>query len=197
MMLSLAYPVYLASTSPRRKEILKKIVSQFSIIDPRAIEIMKPALGAQRIAERNSLLKLLAARSLVNDPIYLMIAADTVVFVKGEILGKPSNQENAFMMLNRLQGKVHEVITGVSLFLMNLEKTIMHTYSEKATVTFRSISTKDIVSYLKKFQPFDKAGAYGIQEVPNHFIEKIEGDIDTIIGLPYHSLMVTLERWFL
>jgi septum formation protein len=194
-MLSFDYPVYLASSSPRRKEILKKIITNFSILSPEAWETNSNNLEAEKVTKKNSLTKLLIAQKIIQDPVYLVIAADTVVSVFGEIFGKPINREDAYRMWKVLEGKTHEVVTGVSILFKNQKKIIWHTYSEKAYVTFQSLTSEEITLYIEKNEPFDKAGAYGIQELPNYFIHKIDGDINTIIGLPLYSLQEVLERY--
>lgn len=187
-MLSFDYPVYLASSSPRRKEILKKIISNFSILSPEAWETNSNNLGAEKVTKKNSLTKLLIAQKLIQDPVYLVIAADTVVSVFGEIFGKPINREDAYRMWKVLEGKTHEVVTGVSILFKNHKKAIWHTYSEKAHVTFQSLTSEEITFYIENNGPFDKAGAYGIQELPSGFVKSISGDFDNIVGLPSKSL---------
>jgi septum formation protein len=119
-MLSFDYPVYLASSSPRRKEILKKIITNFSILSPEAWETNSNNLEAEKVTKKNSLTKLLIAQKIIQDPVYLVIAADTVVSVFGEIFGKPINREDAYRMWKVLEGKTHEVVTGVSLCYLSI-----------------------------------------------------------------------------
>lgn len=194
-MLSFPCPVYLASSSPRRKEILKEIISSFSILSPESRETNAKYLGADIVTKKNSYAKLIAAQKMIQDDVYLVITADTVVSIFGKIFGKPRNLGDAYRMWETLEGKTHEVVTGVSIFLKNPTKSILHTYSEKTYVTFHSLTLEDITAYIESNKPFDKAGAYGIQELPPYFIQSICGDINTVIGLPFVSLRDLLERY--
>jgi len=182
--------IYLASTSPRRQELLKKIIRDFEIIPPTADEIVvleKPEDLAVHLAEKK-------ARSiLAKISEGLLIAADTVVAVDGQVLGKPKSDEEAFWMLEILSGRVHEVVTGVTLIKKpeNLQKS----FFEKTKVWFYSLTPGEINWYLSTGEPLDKAGAYGIQGYGALFVQKIEGCFYNVVGLPVARLYRELYDW--
>ena len=194
-MLSYHFPVYLASTSPRRREILKKIVSRFEVLSISNVETSLFKGEPEVLTRKNAYLKMFKAKKSITDPCYLIISADTLVVISGKIFGKPTSREEAINFWQSLVGKTHEVITGVAFSFVNNRSSILCLYSEKAFVTFNHVSSEEVISYIDRKKPYDKAGAYGIQELPIHFISKIEGDMDNIIGLPCISLEVALERY--
>lgn len=183
----------LASKSPRRRELLKNIGMDFEVMTsdfdestvPRDLE---PRLYVQELA-------LCKAMSLVKqcDKDSLIIGADTVVCADGEILGKPCGRREATAMLSSLSGKAHKVYTGVAL--VSAANAESMTACEETTVYFDEIPLEEIEYYVDTYAPFDKAGAYGIQEYAGVFVKKIEGDYFNIVGLPVH-LLHTLIRKF-
>lgn len=176
------YNFILASKSPRRKELLENIGMEFTVcesdFDENTIsKDLETPLYVQELA-------LCKAMSLVkNSPKNnLIIGADTVVEFEGEILGKPANRDEAIDMLTKLSGNVHYVYTGVAVVRSNDAKS--YAACEKTAVYFDNISRSEIEYYVDKFEPYDKAGAYGIQEYAGVFVKRIEGDYFNIVGLP-------------
>lgn len=184
--------IILASASPRRAEILKQIGIDFRIVTPDIIESFDYSLRnngemAQKLSHEKALdvAKKIGSESLI-------IAADTIV-VKEEILGKPRDREHAIQMLSSLQGGWHEVITGVSIVRsVTLESAPGY---EVTRVKMRSLNEKEIDSYIKTGEPFDKAGSYGIQGMGALLIEKIEGCYFNVVGLPVYKLSRLLEEF--
>ena len=119
-----------------------------------------------------------------------MIACDTVVIADGEILGKPADRADALRMLKMLSGKTHEVISGVALKYKGVERS----FSQRTSVTFYEMSDSEINDYLDSGEPFDKAGAYGIQGLGGAFVERINGDFFNVVGLPVARLKKEIEK---
>ena len=170
--------VILASGSPRRKELLGLIYDEFSVIPSSADETLEPGTApdaaVKELAERK------AADVAASHQSDLVIGADTVVYCDGEILGKPTDAKDAMRMLLLLSGKTHSVFTGVCL-LKNGKKRV---FAEETKVTFYPLSAEDIDDYIASGEPFDKAGAYGIQGKGTLLVEKIHGDFFNVVGLP-------------
>ncbi len=174
-----SYKLLLGSNSPRRKELLKKMDLKFKTIDLKADESYPEILPPVEIPEYLALKKSLVYEKLKKDE--LLITADTIVVFKGVVLGKPKNKTQAKEMLKTLSGKKHEVITGVCL---RTKKDIL-TFSDISEVYFKKLSSKEINYYVDHYKPFDKAGAYGIQEwIGLVGIKKIKGSFYNIMGLP-------------
>lgn len=179
--------VLLASNSPRRRELLGLILPEFEIAESRDVDEVYPdTLPADRVPEYLSGLKADAyADLLVADPSLLLITADTVVVLDGRILGKPHDRSEAVAMLEALAGRTHTVITGVALS----SAAGRESFSEHTQVHFSSLSHAEIEAYVDAYRPFDKAGAYGIQEwVGCAAISGIEGCFYNVMGLPLHAL---------
>lgn len=172
--------VVLASQSPRRKELLRMICPSFEVRPADIDETLPEGIKAQEAAEYTAKRK--AAACQCGDA--LIIACDTVVIVGGEILGKPSDREDAFRMLRLLSGKTHEVISGVAIEY----KGVRRSFSQTTLVTFYDMSDDEINAYLDSGEPFDKAGAYGIQGLGGVFVKGIEGDYFNVVGLPVARL---------
>ena len=185
-MAEVPFPVVLASASPRRRELLAKLLGEFEVvpaeIDESAISDPDPWVVAQRTARE----KALAVARLRPDA--LVIAGDTVVAVpQGDgwrQLGKPTDEEDARAMLRDLSGRTHTVVTGVCLHWPGG----MSAFTESSQVTFREISNDEIADYVATGSPLDKAGAYGLQDESQSFIARVEGPIDNVIGLPLEKL---------
>lgn len=177
--------VILASNSPRRRQLLAGILTDFEIAEPRDIDESYPeTLPVNEVAAYLSRLKAEAYRDLLQSD-NMIITADTVVVLNGKILGKPHNTDEAYEMLKGLSGNNHIVITGVTL--KSAEKTT--TFSSITKVTFDEIEDRDIYAYIEEFRPFDKAGSYGIQEwIGYRGIKKIEGCYYNVMGLPLNDL---------
>ena len=180
--------IVLASASPRRKELLAKAGIEFEICaanipeEPHAGEL--PVSFAERMARE----KAQAVQRLKSNRVIL--AADTVVAVGDEILGKPCNDEDAQRMLRLLSGKSHKVTTGVCLLGPDFEET----RSETTTVTFSQMSDNDIREYVASGEPLDKAGAYAIQGGAARWVKKVEGDYDNVVGLPVTMVVKMLRQ---
>ena len=168
--------IILASKSPRRRELLAKIVKDFEIIAAdvdETTENIHPRDAVKILAERKGR----AVSDLQADA--LVISSDTLVELSGEPLGKPKSKEDAHRMLRSLSGKTHHVHTGVAVHYGGR----MLSAVDSAAVTFREISDKEIDDYIKTGEPMDKAGSYAIQGIGRKFIEKYDGDFDTVMGL--------------
>ena len=180
-------PVILASKSPRRAELLKLIGLSFKVIpgdiDERSIYIPVPDHHVLTLAAK----KARKVGESIDEGI--IIGADTIVVIKGDILGKPENEEEAREMLRKLSGQSHEVFTGFA-FLDRPTDQIMTGY-DRTTVTFRKLSDDEIESYIKTGNPMDKAGAYGIQDESAVFVKRIEGCFYNVVGLPLSRFYCT------
>lgn len=179
--------IILATNSPRRKELLTQLGIPFEVrskeIDESYPKSFRPEAVAVYVAEKK------ANSFLVTLKDELLIAADTIVSVEDEIFGKPKDAHEAKMMLRNLSGKPHEVITGVALLYMQK----IYSFYEKTTVHFKELTNAEIEYYIKEYQPFDKAGAYGIQEwIGMVGVTGIEGSYNNVVGLPtarlYHEI---------
>lgn len=182
----------LASKSPRRRELLALLDVDYQIIEPRKVEELYPAdLPSTEVAPYLSSLKAEAYVDLPQDD-ELMLTADTVVICDGLILGKPVDEQKAFEMLSMLSGKTHQVVTGVTL----MSKSKKVTFAETTLVTFGVLTDDVIRHYVDKYKPFDKAGAYGIQEwIGCVGISQIKGCYYNVMGLPLHSLYKHLQTF--
>lgn len=174
--------VVLASQSPRRRELLSNIFDDFEIIVSDADESVPESLAPHECAVEIARRKLFDVRSRATDA--LIIAADTIVVLDGEILGKPRDRDDAFDMLSRLSGRTHTVYTGIAVSLG--DRIISH--AEATEVTFCKLCDQTILKYIATGEPMDKAGAYGIQNKGALFVEKICGDYFNVVGLPIHRL---------
>ncbi len=184
--------IILASNSPRRKEILKSLNINFEIIPSNYDEpINENDIFSYQKIENIALNK---AKSILNQikTSSLIISADTVVVNDNKVLLKPKNQQNAFNILKSLSNKKHKVVTSVCLYETENNKYI--TYSSTTKVYFNELSDKQINNYILTFKPYDKAGAYGIQELPDGFLNKIEGSFSNVVGLSKEDLAVNLTK---
>ena len=181
----------LASNSPRRRELLGLLDLDYEIVAPRPVEEIYPAdLPAEEVAPYLSALKASAYIGLPKGD-EIIVTADTVVVCEGLILGKPKDREDAVAMLKMLSGKTHKVVTGVTL--MSERRTV--TFSETTLVTFDALSDSMIETYVDRYRPFDKAGAYGIQEwIGCVGISGINGCYYNVMGLPLHALHTHLRQ---
>ena len=182
------YDVILASNSPRRQELLKKLVPKFKIQVVPIEENYPKELAKDQIAKYLSELKSAAYQPSKNQ---LIITADTIVSIGNEVLGKPKDSNDALEMLMKLSGKTHLVTTAVSI--KTTEKLI--TFSDTTEVTFYKLTSQEMEQYITNCQPFDKAGSYGIQEWMGYFgIKKMNGDYYNVMGLPLHKLYRALKK---
>lgn len=170
----------LGSGSPRRKELLAGIGIVFDVRTKETPEVYSPELAVELVPEFLASLK---AAALLPDLSgnEALICADTVVILDGEILGKPENESDAQQMLQRLSGNTHTVITGV--FIGNRKYQL--TFSERTDVTFGKLTGEEIQSYIRNYQPLDKAGSYGVQEWLGYVaVDKLDGTYTNVMGLP-------------
>lgn len=181
-----AMRVILASASPRRRELLKKVVPEFSI----EVADIDEDIGFSspfELVSRLSLLKALAVAKFHEDNV--VIGADTTVVLGGKVLNKPQTHDEAVEMLQKLSGKTHSVLTGVSFVRQNKSTTFV----SESLVTFRKLGDGEILFYVNSGSPFDKAGGYGIQD--SDFAVEVKGDIDNVIGLPAEMLKLKLQEF--
>ena len=168
----------LASASPRREELLKKILDDFKIIPSQIAESIPWNESPIDVAMNNALEKALDISA--KHPDALVIGADTVIALEDKIMGKPKDLDDAMRMLEMLSGKTHQVVTGIAMVLADKQNTDF----EFSDVTFRELTREQIETYVQEKQPLDKAGSYGIQEVGGEFVEHLEGKKDNVMGLP-------------
>ncbi len=182
--------IILASQSPRRRELLERMGLDFRVLAPHVDEHMPRAAEPAELVEALSRRKADAAAALAGpDP--LIIAADTVVSLDGEILGKPGSPDAAAAMLSRLSGREHRVYTGVTVRRGDQSTT----FHETAEVRFRPLTEREIAAYVATGEPLDKAGSYGYQGTGALMVEGITGDYYTVVGLPLCRLGQELKRF--
>jgi septum formation protein len=169
----------LASSSPRRFQLLREAKFQAEVVRPDVTELSCDFLTASELARFNARLKAAAVAAVYPDAVIL--GADTVVALGPEIFGKPRDLDDATRMLQQLVGKTHEVITGIAMMEGNGRITVRGVCS---TVTLRSLSSDEIQAYLKNVNPLDKAGAYAAQNSANAIVERIDGSFTNVVGLP-------------
>ena len=185
----LEYDVILASASPRRKELMQIICSNYRIIPSDCEEILPEDIVPEMAAEYISNAKCRCIAGVYDNS--LVIGCDTVVINDGIVLGKPSDKDNAAHMLRSLSGKTHKVITGVTIG----KGRHFSSFSTTTEVTFRNLSEEDIQDYIATGEPMDKAGAYGIQGFGSLLVEKINGDFYNVVGLPVSDLAAELKKF--
>ncbi len=181
--------IILASSSPRRADILKRTKFEFEIMPSPYIEEHTTTAFSYEFIENLAYNK--AKAVVVNEP-SLVIGADTVVVLDDEILGKPDGRDGAFKMLKRLSGKTHQVVT--SIVVINSETGEVKKNSTTSHVTFENLTDEQINYYIDNFKPFDKAGSYGIQEMPDGYIKSYTGDLENIIGMSSKALLDLLQN---
>ncbi|MHA3046821.1 Maf family protein [Riemerella anatipestifer] len=180
--------LYLASQSPRRKELLNQLGFDFEIVSINCDEIYPKDLEIDKVAGYLSELKANAFRPLYEGEV--LLTADTIVTFDNKVLGKPKNEAEAKEMLKTLSGNSHDVYSSVCI--KTSTKTL--TLTDKATVYFSHLTDEEISYYIENYKPYDKAGAYGIQEwLGMAKIEKLEGSFYTIMGLPTHLVYQQLS----
>lgn len=183
--------IILASTSPRRKELLSETGLVFEIIAADYEEDMTVPLSPEELVLHLSRGKADSVALLNKDAI--IIAADTIVALDGVVMGKPHTKEKAKEMLKMLSAKTHQVFTGLTIIDATSDKIVSRAVSSQ--VIFKKISDEEIDEYVDTGEPLDKAGAYAIQGLANKFIEGIEGDRSNIIGLPMATLLEELKNF--
>lgn len=191
--------IILASASPRRRELLEQIGLSFEVMTSQVEEKISSA-GPDRVVEELSCQKAKAVAEKLSRPkaggAVLVIGADTVVALDGAILGKPSDPGDAFRMLERLQGREHEVYTGVTLLYRAADASewTAKSFHERTGVHFHPMTEAEISEYVDTGDPLDKAGAYGIQGFCARYISGIEGDYNNVVGLPVGRLYQEIKE---
>jgi len=184
--------IILASGSPRRKQLLEQAEIIFEVNTAALEEVYPESMPVHQVPEYLAQKKATAVMAKYADPeAVIIIAADTVVVVDNQIIGKPRDAGEAIESLQLLSGKSHEVITGVVLQTKNEERA----FSVSTRVFFKNLSEDEIQHYVRRYNPLDKAGAYAIQEwIGLIGIEKIEGDFYNVMGLPINTLVDQLAQ---
>lgn len=185
------YKVILASNSPRRKDLLAGLGVEYEVRTMPDVDESYPfTLKGADIPLYISQEKANAYRSMLQSD-ELMITADTIVWLEGEVLGKPADRAEAISMLQRMSGRTHEVYTGVSITTTEWQRS----FAVQTEVKFATLTNEEIVYYVDRFQPMDKAGAYGVQEWIGFIgVEHIEGNYFNIMGLPVQRLYKELKE---
>ncbi len=183
--------IILASSSPRRKELLERLGLRFEVIPSLIDEIPLRDESPEDFALRTSTEKALSvSRSLDSDSV--VIGADTIVVIGGEILGKPKDEEEATIMLEKISGREHGVITGFSI--VKPEAEILYRNLVESRVKIKTLAPCEIEGYIKTGEPMDKAGAYGAQGIGAFMIEEIHGSYTNVVGLPIAQVIDVLTR---
>lgn len=189
----------LASSSPRRKQLLSTIISNFDIIPSDIDEnrLKKLELDPQKLAEKLSYEK---AYSIFTDKYkenneYTVIGSDTLVSFGNIILGKPKDRDDAIRILKLLQGNSHDIYTGTTVIIKKEHSIIFETRVNKSTVYFKNMSYYDICSYVDTKEPMDKAGAYAVQGIGKVYLKGYDGDYNSIVGLDTHMIKSIFERY--
>jgi len=181
----------LASASPRRAELLRQLGIEFKVVSSDVPEIHHEQLTASEVSQINAYRKARAVAKKLPDT--LVLAADTLVYLDTRLFGKPGSLEDAYQMLEELQGRTHQVVT--SICLMHLREHHQRICSECTAVTFRPLDASIIRRYLNHVNPLDKAVAYAIQEEGDLIVECISGSYTNVIGLPVERLTSELKEW--
>ena len=183
--------IYLASASPRRKELLQQIGVEFeqisACVDETPLHGEAPLEYVRRLAQAKAQAGLESLSGMAAAPV---LGSDTTVVLAGKILGKPENQQHAIDMLLALSNQTHQVITAVAL-ASSAETTVTHAITE---VTFGAISEQEALAYWNTAEPKDKAGAYGIQGLGAVFVKRIEGSYSAVVGLPLYETRQLLKQ---
>jgi len=178
----------LASASPRRAELLRQLEIEFQVAPSNAPEVEGPNLSAGEVAQINAYRK---ARTISKKfPDAVTLGVDTVVSLGSRLFGKPTTLAEAQRMLLALQGKTHQVVTGVCLIHLRLHH--QKVFFEQTEVTFRALTAGQIRRYLAQVNPLDKAGGYGIQEKGDLLVESVSGSFSNVVGLPVERLQSEL-----
>jgi septum formation protein len=177
-------PLILASASPRRAELLRQLKLDFEIAPGDAVEIFDDQLSPRELCQLNAHRKARAVAKKFPDA--LVLGADTLVFLGRKIFGKPRDLAEAKRILTKLQGRTHQVVTGVCLMHLRAHRECI--FAAGTDVTFHPLDEKQICDYLAKINPLDKAGAYAIQEHGEKIVAEISGSYSNVVGLPLEKL---------
>lgn len=179
--------IYLASTSPRRKKLLKETRKRFRVIPPIYDESSRFWPSPSRTVREHALGKALSVAPRVKNGI--IISADTLVHCRGRVLGKPKNMRDAFRLLSFLSGRWHTVYTGVAVFRVRSGAVVRKkVFVKKTRIHIRPLTHAQIISYFKTVNPLDKAGAYALQSKSGSIVSEVRGSLTNAIGLPMESL---------
>jgi septum formation protein len=184
-------PFILASTSPRRAELLRQLPVEFRVVPSDATELAHEHLSPLELCQLNAHHKARAVAKKIPDA--LVLGADTLVFLDNEILGKPVNLNEARRMLKKLQGRTHQVVTGISLIHLRAHRETI--FAVSTDVLFRDCTDETITDYLAKVETLDKAGAYAIQQHGEWLVSEISGSFSNVVGLPLERLELELKLW--
>lgn len=183
--------IVLASASPRRKQYLSYLGLPFEVVVPDVDESTVDGETPEQLVMRLSKLKAKAVSQRLSDNEAVIIAADTVVAYKGQVLGKPKNDDDAFNMIKMLQGDTHEVYTGCTI----LKGDRISNFAVSTKVTFASLDDELIRTYVNSGESRDKAGSYALQGIAAMLIQKVEGSVSTVVGLPICEVREVLKEF--
>ena len=184
--------IILASASPRRKELLEQIGVSFEVVPSRCEEKITKQKPREVVEE----LSLQKVRDVAeNRKNVIVIGSDTIVWQDGKIMGKPANRSEASEMLRKIQGNTHSVFTGVTVLVKDDREVACHTFSEETRVNVCPMTEEETEAYLNTGEPMDKAGAYGIQGRFAAWVKSIEGDYNSVVGLPVCALWQVLKQY--
>jgi septum formation protein len=181
----------LASTSPRRAELLRGMGLEFHVVPSQAAEARNEQLTARELCQLNAYRKAREVAKKIPDA--LVLGADTTVYLDTRLLGKPADLGEASRMLEWLQGRTHQVVTGICL--LHLRRFRQKIFAETTQVTFRPLDAVQIRHYLASIDPLDKAGAYAIQDKGDLIVERVNGSFSNVVGLPVERLGSELAAW--
>ena len=201
------YKIYLASKSPRRRELMEQIGYEFEVMVSYRDEIiagsvpeeivkelsMQKAYEIERVLLEKCGGDMMSAHESEGYDGVIIIGADTVVALDDVILGKPADEEDAFRMLKLLQGRSHKVSTGVTIIATGKDGRVVHNFAEDTEVSMYDISDEEIKEYIATGEPMDKAGSYGIQGIGAKFISGVQGDYNNVVGLPIGKIYQTIK----
>lgn len=184
-------PVILASASPRRKELLEHLGIKFTVVPSHTDEADTEMLTAFEIAQLNAYRK--ARATAKHHPDALVIGVDTVVALGTRLFAKPTNMADAERMIGELAGKSHDVVSGVCLLHLRKHRQVL--FADRTEVTFRPLNRTQIRRYLSLIKPLDKAGAYAIQDHGELIVERVDGSLTNVVGMPLARLEEELEKF--
>ncbi len=184
----MSLPLVLASASPRRVQLLQEAGLLFEVVAPSVEEAHDPALSCEALTIANALLKAQAVAQ--TRPEAVVIGADTLVYVDGHPLAKPADLEEGRAMLRRLSGRTHQVCTGVALVAPQQTQT----FAVVTQVTFKPLTEGAITDYHRRVQVLDKAGGYAVQECGELIVERVDGSLSNVVGLPVEEVLAALHQ---
>lgn len=196
MLIKKDFDIILASKSPRRRELLSRIDIDYRCIPSEKEEVIRESTPDKVVIELSGQKACDIEKQLIKDKNTIIIGADTVVALDGNILGKPKDEEEAYHMLQLLSGKCHQVYTGVTVLYLCGNSRRKISFAECTSVSVRELTKQDIYDYIRTGEPMDKAGAYGIQGKFAKFVKKIDGDYNNVVGLPVSRLFYEVREKF-